>query len=143
VRPGDRLLDLFSGVGTFALLAADRAGEVVGVEAHPAAIADAAANAAEAAADNARFVQADAASAADLAAEGWDLAILDPPRAGCPPRVLEALDARRVAYVSCDPSTLARDLKLLLAHGFRLASVQLFDMFPQTYHVETVALLVR
>jgi 23S rRNA (uracil1939-C5)-methyltransferase len=143
VRSGDRILDLFSGVGTFSLLAADEAGEVVGVESHPAGIADAAANLAEAGAENAHFVHSDVSSAAALAAEHWDLAILDPPRSGCPPSVLNALEASRLAYVSCDPSTLARDLKLLLARGFTLESVQFLDMFPQTYHIETLALLTR
>jgi 23S rRNA (uracil1939-C5)-methyltransferase len=142
-KPGDRVLDLFSGVGTFALLAAEQADDVVGVEAHPSAMADAAANAAEAGAENARFIPGDVASAVDLAAESWDLAILDPPRAGCPSKVLDALNAQRVVYVSCDPSTLARDLKLLLSRGFTLASVQLLDMFPQTYHIEAISVLTR
>ena len=140
-KPRDRVLDLFSGVGTFALLAADQADEVVGVESHHAALADGAANAAEAGAENARFLESDVASALELAAERWDLAIVDPPRGGCPRKVLEALNAQRIAYVSCDPSTLARDLKVLLARGFTLTSVQLLDMFPQTYHIEAVAVL--
>jgi 23S rRNA (uracil1939-C5)-methyltransferase len=143
VRSGERVLDLFSGVGTFALLAADKAGDVVGVESHPAALADAAANTAQAGAENARFVQSDVAAASALVAEPWDLAILDPPRAGVTRNVLDALEAGRVVYVSCDPSTLARDLKVLLARGYSLKSVQLLDMFPQTYHIETVALLHR
>jgi 23S rRNA (uracil1939-C5)-methyltransferase len=142
-RPGDRVLDLFAGVGTFALLAADRAAEVVAVEAHPAAVADAETNIAEAGAENMRMLCADVATSASLAGERWDHAILDPPRAGCPRSVLESVAAKRLTYVSCDPSTLARDLKLLLARGFRLASVQLMDMFPQTYHIEAVALLER
>ncbi|MBV8085444.1 MAG: class I SAM-dependent RNA methyltransferase [Chloroflexi bacterium] len=138
---GGRVLDLFSGVGTFAILAADAAEEVVAVEEHPAAIADARANLAEAAADNVRLVQSDVAASAGLAAERWDLAILDPPRVGCPRAVLEAIDAACIVYVSCDPSTLARDLKALVARGYRLSSVRLLDMFPQTYHLETVAVL--
>jgi 23S rRNA (uracil1939-C5)-methyltransferase len=142
-KPRERVLDLFSGVGTFALMAADEADEVVGVEEHPAALADAAANAAEAGAENARFVPTDVASAVELAAERWDLAILDPPRAGCPRKVLDSLNAERIVYVSCDPSTLARDLKVLAARGFALTSVQLLDMFPQTYHIEAIALLER
>lgn len=143
VNPGDRVLDLFSGVGTFALLAADQAGEVVGVEAHAAAMADAAANAAEAGAENARFVHGDVAAVTELATEPCDLAILDPPRAGCPRKILDVLAAARIVYVSCDPSTLARDLKVLLARGFKLASVQVMDMFPQTYHIESLSLLTR
>jgi len=143
VGANERVLDLYSGVGTFALLAAETAREVVGVESHHAAIADAAANLAEAGAENARFVHSDVAGVTALAAERWDMAILDPPRAGCPRQVLDALNAERVVYVSCDPSTLARDLKILLARGFSLRSAQLLDMFPQTYHLETLAVLTR
>ncbi|HVA22850.1 MAG TPA: 23S rRNA (uracil-5-)-methyltransferase RumA, partial [Chloroflexota bacterium] len=107
------------------------------------ALADAATNAAEFAANNVRFVQADVGASQALAAEQWDLAILDPPRSGCPGSVLEVLDAARLAYASCDPTTLARDLRLLTQRGYRLDSVRLFDMFPQTYHIETLALLSR
>jgi 23S rRNA (uracil1939-C5)-methyltransferase len=143
VRPGDRVLDLFAGVGTFGLLAADTARDVVGIESHPAAVADASTNIAEAGAENVRITQGDVGASAELAAGGWDVAILDPPRGGCPRKVLEGVEAKRVVYVSCDPSTLARDLKVLLERGFRPESVQLLDMFPQTYHIEAVALLIR
>lgn len=143
VQPDDRVLDLYSGVGTFALLAAETAREVVGVESHAAAVADAAANVAEAGAENATFIHSDVSGATAVAAEAWDLAILDPPRAGCPRAVIDALNARRIVYVSCDPSTLARDLKLLLARGYGLETVQVLDMFPQTYHLETVTILSR
>ncbi|MBV9121016.1 MAG: 23S rRNA (uracil(1939)-C(5))-methyltransferase RlmD [Chloroflexi bacterium] len=138
-----RVLDLFSGVGVFGLLLADQADEVVGVEAHPAAIADAEANRAEAAAENVQFVQADVDSAGEIAARAWGAVILDPPRAGCPRAILDALDASRIIYVSCDPSTLARDAKILIGRGYRLTSAQLFDMFPQTYHLETLAIFDR
>jgi 23S rRNA (uracil1939-C5)-methyltransferase len=143
IPPNGRILDLFSGVGTFAILVADQSDEVVAVEELPAAIADAHANIAEAAADNVRLVQADVAASAELAGQSWDAAILDPPRAGCPRAILNALNAQRIAYVSCDPSTLARDLKILLARGYALTSLQLLDMFPQTYHLETLAILER
>ncbi len=143
VGGGERVLDLFSGVGTFALLASERAREVVGVEEHPSATGDAHANAAEFAAGNVQFRQADVASAVDLAAERWDLTILDPPRAGCARPVLEALNSNRIVYVSCDPSTLARDVAVLAARGYSLSSLQLLDMFPQTYHLEALAVLAR
>jgi 23S rRNA (uracil1939-C5)-methyltransferase len=72
--------------------------------------------------------------------------VLDPPRAGCTPEALEtllALSVARIVYVSCDPATLARDAKGLLAGGYTLAWAQPLDMFPQTYHVECVALFVK
>ena len=80
-------------------------------------------------------------ASAELAGESWDLAILDPPRAGCPRKVLEGLEAKRLVYVSCDPSTLARDLRILVDGGYTLEEVQPLDMFPQTYHIESVATL--
>ncbi|MDE3074947.1 MAG: class I SAM-dependent RNA methyltransferase [Chloroflexota bacterium] len=143
VRSNSRVIDLFSGVGTFGLLAAERAAEVVGVEESAFALADASANAAEAAAENVRFVHSDVGAAQALVEEGWDLTILDPPRSGCPRSILEALKSERIAYVSCDPSTLARDLRALVDRGFKLESVQLLDMFPQTYHIECLAVLSK
>jgi 23S rRNA (uracil1939-C5)-methyltransferase len=75
-----------------------------------------------------------------------DLAVLDPPRAGCRPDALRALAMMaipRIIYISCSPPTLARDLRLLQDHGYRSTGVQPLDMFPQTYHIECVATLVR
>ncbi|HET7378110.1 MAG TPA: 23S rRNA (uracil(1939)-C(5))-methyltransferase RlmD, partial [Anaerolineae bacterium] len=75
-----------------------------------------------------------------------DAAVVDPPRAGCGPKVVKALldhQVKRNVYVSCDPSTLARDARQLLDGGYRLIEVQPIDLFPQTYHIETVALFVR
>jgi len=80
----------------------------------------------------------------DLRINALDIAVLDPPREGCAPAVLDALSSRRVpriVYVSCDPSTLARDVKRLTAAGYELVAAQPIDLFPQTFHVETVALL--
>ncbi|MBV8083745.1 MAG: class I SAM-dependent RNA methyltransferase [Chloroflexi bacterium] len=138
---GGRVLDLFAGVGVFGLLLADAAADVVAVESSAPAIADAEANRAEAAADNLRVISGEVAPAH---VEGrWDVVVLDPPRAGCPRPVLDVLEASRIVYVSCDPSTLARDLKVLIARGYGLDSVQPFDMFPQTFHIETLAVLSR
>jgi 23S rRNA (uracil1939-C5)-methyltransferase len=82
-----------------------------------------------------------------LVSEGpWDLVLLDPPRQGCSRRVLDAvaaLAAPRVIYVSCDPSTLARDLGLLAKSGYRCLGIQPVDLFPQTFHLEAVATLQR
>jgi len=76
----------------------------------------------------------------------FDLAILDPPRRGCAPAALQSVlrrQPRRLAYVSCHPGTLARDLRILLSGGYRLRQIQPVDLFPQTFHLESVALLVR
>ncbi len=138
----DTILDGYCGVGTFALELARTAGQVIGIESSASALADAAVNAAGA--DNVRFIQGPVAehlATLDLSAP---LAVLDPPREGLGEEVVAALArlaAKRIAYVSCDPATLARDIKGLLAAGYALREVQPVDMFPQTYHVEAVALL--
>ena len=148
--PGETALDLYAGVGLFAgLLAAavGPAGRVVAVEADPQAAADARANLAPAAAGTAAVeVRAVRVSAGLLGGLGIapDVAVLDPPRAGAGPDVLTALLAlrpRAVAYVSCDPAALARDLRAAVDAGWRLTRLRAFDCFPMTQHVETVALL--
>jgi 23S rRNA (uracil1939-C5)-methyltransferase len=82
-----------------------------------------------------------------VAAEGpWDIVVLDPPRQGCSRGVLDllvAVRAKRLIYVSCDPSTLARDLSVLVRGGYRCTNLQPIDVFPQTFHLESVALLER
>lgn len=141
---GDELLvDAYAGVGTFAVLLASHVKRVVGIEDSPAAVEDAEANAVGV--DGVSFVLGKTEEALSQLEERPDAVILDPPRKGCHPAALEALKAirpARVAYVSCDPSTLARDLKSLCSDGFKLVRVQPVDMFPQTHHVECVALLV-
>jgi tRNA/tmRNA/rRNA uracil-C5-methylase (TrmA/RlmC/RlmD family) len=143
-----RLVDAYSGSGLFALAAAGRFAEVVGVEVSPAAVAAAAANAARNGVTNARFVVADAAAIFAALGDGGaaSAVIVDPPRKGCGPAFLQQLITfapRTVVYVSCNPEALAADLGRLLAAGYRTASVQPFDMFPQTRHLECVAVLKR
>jgi 23S rRNA (uracil1939-C5)-methyltransferase len=140
----DAVLDAYCGVGTFALQLAKTAGQVVGIESSAAALADAVENAKGV--DNVRFVcgpVADHLSTLDLKAP---LAVLDPPREGVGPEVVAALArlaVQRIVYVSCDPATLARDVKGMLVAGYALREVQPVDLFPQTYHIESVALLER
>ena len=150
-RP-DGLLDLYCGVGLFALTTADLAGEVIGYESQPEAL-----RLAERALEtqlslhpggNARirFHRADVEALLPDDLRGAGVVILDPPRAGLPTQLIESLltsDPRCVIYVSCEPSSLARDLRRLTDGGFRLNSVQLLDMFPQTYHIESVSVLRR
>ncbi|NTW28534.1 MAG: 23S rRNA (uracil(1939)-C(5))-methyltransferase RlmD [Coriobacteriia bacterium] len=140
----DRALDLYAGAGTFTAPLADAAGEVIAVESSSSAIRDLRRNLDTLRLD-ADVIGGDAAR--ELPDIGYtDVALVDPPRAGLHPEVLSALTetgARAIAYVSCDPSTLARDAAALAEHGYAVASVTPVDMFPQTYHVEAVALFTR
>lgn len=142
------LVDAYSGSGLFALSAAARFTSVVGVEVSPGAVTAARANAERNGIANARFIVADAAHIfAELDLAGADAAVIvDPPRKGCGPAFLDQLVAfapRTIVYVSCNPASLAADLTRLLGAGYRARQVQPFDMFPQTRHVETVAVLTR
>jgi 23S rRNA (uracil1939-C5)-methyltransferase len=143
-RGDETLLDAYCGVGTFGLCLADAVGLVVGVEANPVALDDAEENAA--AVENVVFYEGTVGAALPVLEEEIDIAVLDPPRQGLEPEALEGLVDRapsRIAYVSCDPATLARDVRRLQEAGYRLVEVQPVDMFPQTYHIEAVALLVK
>ena len=119
----------------------------LGIETNAASTANAAANAALNGISNVRFQTADVASAlGDLRSGEWQAILLDPPRQGCEEKVLREilrLEPRRIVYVSCSPSSLARDLKLLLAGGYRMDFCQALDMFPHTAHMETVVTLNR
>jgi 23S rRNA (uracil1939-C5)-methyltransferase len=147
-EPEARALDLYCGVGPLSLSLATRAAFVVGIEESPRAIADARANQRRNRRYNLRFEQGDAAAAiARLGATigAIDIVTLNPTRKGASTVVLEAIAAahpRRIVYVSCEPRTLARDLERLAELGYRTARVRLFDMLPQTEHVEAVSLLV-
>ena len=152
LEPDDVLLDLYCGMGTIGLSMADHCRELIGVEIIPEAIDSAKANAArmgDAVAAKSRFFCADAGeAAARLAAEGLrpDVIMLDPPRKGCDETTLSAvaqMSPRRVVYVSCNPSTAARDAAWLGQHGYRAEKVQPVDLFPRTKHVETVVLLSK
>ena len=143
-EPSHRVVDAYSGVGTFALLLAPLVRGVVGIEEAPSAVRDAEHNARDV--SNVRFLQAKIEAALPELDSRPDAVVLDPARTGCHPAVLNALvqsHAPRVVYVSCDPSTLARDLRVLVDGGYTLHEVQPLDMFPQTYHIECVATLTR
>lgn len=144
----ERVLDLYSGVGTFTIPLARLSREVVGIESNPAAAADAAHNLRSNDCPNARVLQAQVEQALPaLAKDGsWDLIVLDPPRQGASRWVLNtilAMAVPRILYVSCDPSTLARDLGILIPSGYRCVALTPVDLFPQTFHLETVAVLQR
>ncbi len=135
------VLDGYCGVGLFTLPLAQRAGLVVAVEADPYAVDDLLTNAADL--ENVEVVEGPMEAVLVDRAGALDAAVVDPPRTGLSPEALEGLIAAhpaRLVYVSCDPATLARDARRLTAAGYRLEAVQPVDMFPQTYHIETVSL---
>jgi 23S rRNA (uracil1939-C5)-methyltransferase len=141
----ERVLDLFCGLGNFALPLARQAREVVAVEGVQAMVDRAAANAQRNKLHNTQFFQADLSQ--PLATSGWAAGgfcavLLDPPRDGAfeVVRNIAALGARRLVYVSCNPATLARDTVELVKQGYRLKCAGILDMFPQTAHVEAMAL---
>ena len=146
---GDMALDLYCGVGLFTLPLARRFGRVVGIEGNPAATRHARRNLTDAGLANATVETASVGSwlarhAGDFVPP--DFLLLDPPRTGAEAETIAAiitLRPRHISYVSCDPATLARDLRALFAVDYQLISVAAFDMFPQTHHVETVAHLTR
>lgn len=144
--------DLYCGTGTIALWLAVRCRAVIGCELEAAALGDAEMNARMNGIANARFLALDlkhyARAVRDLSADQRpDVVVVDPPRAGLHPDLtaeLRALRPRRIVYVSCNPASLARDARALCAEGvYRLSPVQPVDLFPQTYHVESVACLQR
>ena len=143
----ETVLDLYCGTGTITLCLARHAKKAIGVEIVPQAIEDAKFNAAQNGMENAEFFCMDAEQAAKMLADRRtrpDVIVVDPPRKGISADVIEAISAmapQRVVYVSCDPATLARDLKLLTAAGYTLQTAEAFDLFPRCAHVETVVLL--
>ena len=145
----ETVLDLYCGIGTISLVMARQAGKVFGAEVVPQAVEDAKENALRNGVDNAEFLCGDAGEAARaLAARGVkpDVVCVDPPRKGLAEDVVDTIAAmapERIVYVSCDPATLARDVKRFAALGYALRKAEAVDMFPRTAHVETVVLLSK
>ena len=138
----ETVVDAYAGVGTFAVLLAEHAERMIAVEESDAAVADARVN--TAGIDNVEIVLGKVEDVIDDLDIVPHAVVLDPPRAGCQAQVLEAVvrwRPGRVCYVSCDPSSLARDLDIMVRSGFAVESIEPVDMFPQTYHVECVATL--
>jgi 23S rRNA (uracil1939-C5)-methyltransferase len=138
------LVDAYCGVGTFTGLMAARAGRVLAIEESESAIRDARANLADA--RNVEVMKGKVEDILPSISERLDGLVIDPPRAGCQRPVLDALIARRVprvVYISCGPESLARDLAILCREtsAYRLVSLQPLDMFPQTAHIENIAVL--
>src|SRR5262249_50312412 len=145
----ERVFDLYCGIGTIGLSIGRRAGEVWGLELVEDAIADATRNAEANGISNATFVAGSARTGVRPLLERAgkpDVVILDPPRAGLSQKIVRRViecDAPRIVYVSCNPTTLAPNAAQLTEAGYRLARVRPVDMFPQTPHIECVALLEK
>ena len=145
----ETVLDLYCGVGTIGLYCASQAKKVIGIESVKSAVLDANRNAVINGIVNAEFVCGKAEEELPkLLAQGVqaDVVILDPPRAGCDPVLLDAVaqaSPKRIVYVSCDPATLARDVKILGEMGYEFKEAQPVDMFPMTGHVEAIILMTR
>jgi len=149
LRGDETVYDLYCGVGTFSLALARRAARVHGIEIVPSAVASARENAALNGIANVEFSSGDVRKALPelrRRADAPNLLVLDPPRSGAGSRVMRRIaeaGAPRIVYVSCNPTTLAPDLRDLVAGGYAVRTVQPLDLFPQTYHVECVVLLER
>lgn len=147
LKRGETLIDMYCGTGTIGLSMAAKAKSLIGVEVVPQAVEDARLNAERNGITNAQFICSDAAQAANsLAARGIgaDCVILDPPRKGCEAALIHTvseMSPKRIVYVSCDPATLARDIRLFAENGYDVKQAVPVDMFPRTGHVETVVLM--
>jgi len=145
----ERVLDTYCGIGTIGLCAAAHCKEVLGVEVNGDAVRDAIANAKRNRIKNARFIEQDATHfMTELASRGEkvDVIFMDPPRSGSTPEFLKAaakMAPKRIVYISCDPTTQARDLAVITKLGYKVQAIQPVDLFPHTYHCENIVLLCR
>ncbi|MCD6285036.1 MAG: 23S rRNA (uracil(1939)-C(5))-methyltransferase RlmD [Anaerolineae bacterium] len=140
----EHVVDAYCGVGLFTAFIAEEASSVTGIEVNPPAVADARHNLAHL--DNVTLLEGTVLTMIHEVSRKIHAVLVDPPRTGLEPEVVDALaehSPERIVYVSCDPATLARDCSRLVKYGYSLEWVQPVDLFPQTYHIENVALLVR
>ncbi|MBR0414884.1 MAG: 23S rRNA (uracil(1939)-C(5))-methyltransferase RlmD [Clostridia bacterium] len=149
LQPGETLLDLYCGAGTVGICLAPENCRLIGVDIVPEAVENARENAALNDLNNAEFLCADAAAATAILKEKGlhaDCVVIDPPRKGCDERTIEnivAFGAQRLVYISCNPATLARDLKILQSRGYKAERACAADLFPRTAHCECVVRLIR
>src|SRR5690606_39089684 len=138
---GERVLDLYAGVGIFSAALARRAALVTLVESYPPAVTDADLNLSDF--DNVDVIEGGVETVLESLDENYDAAVIDPPSNGVPGAVineLKRLQVERIVYVSDDPATLARDSRRLAKAGYKLVVAQPIDLYPQTYYVDTLAL---
>ncbi|MGB0894561.1 MAG: 23S rRNA (uracil(1939)-C(5))-methyltransferase RlmD [Parashewanella sp.] len=146
-KQGETIIDLFCGMGNFSLPIAQAGANVIGVEGIDSAVEQARYNAKQNGIENTEFYSCDLSG--DLSRQPWlikaDKLLLDPARAGAFDCLqhLEKLDPKKVVYVSCNPASLARDTSVLISHGYQLQKLSMIDMFPQTHHIEAMALFVK
>jgi 23S rRNA (uracil1939-C5)-methyltransferase len=141
VEEGETLLDGYCGVGLFGATVGQGAARVIGIESTPGAVKYARSNMAAAGVEH-HIIAGSFTKDIDKLDEYWDVAVVDPPRKGLGQRGVEAVTAampRRIAYVACDPASLARDARMLESYGYEFIDATPVDMFPQTYHIEIVA----
>lgn len=154
IRPGERVLDLFCGIGTVGMSICPPETRLTGIEIVQAAVDNAKENAEKNSFTNADFICVDASDPTAVERElarlesdgGIDLIFLDPPRKGCSPELLRLISERtdaRIVYISCGPDTLARDMALLRGLGYQSSAVRTVDLFPRTGHIESVVLLSK
>ena len=149
LKGSETVIDMYCGVGTIGMIASRKAGKVIGVEIVESAVQDARKNARINGIDNIEFICSDARKASvDLVKQGIkaDVVFVDPPRKGCDTVTMDSIvtiSPEKIVYVSCNPATLARDLRYLAERGYETVTIQPVDQFPQTYHVETVCCLKR
>jgi 23S rRNA (uracil1939-C5)-methyltransferase len=142
--PGETILEVYCGAGLFSTFLAPQCKRLIGIEASQAACEDFVINLDEF--DNVELYEAAAEEALPALEVRPDIIVVDPPRAGLDRRVLDAIlamGATTLAYISCDPSTLGRDAARLTAGGYVLKQITPFDLFPQTYHIESVSLFIK
>ena len=145
----ERVIDAYCGIGTIGIIAADKAGEVIGCELNPDAVKDAIVNAKLNNTKNIRFICKDAGEfmlSMKEQGEKCDVLFMDPPRAGSDRKFLSSavtLSPEKIVYISCNPETQQRDLFYLIKNGYKVKKIQPVDMFPFTAHVETVVLLAK
>jgi 23S rRNA (uracil1939-C5)-methyltransferase len=143
INPCERILDIYSGIGTLTLYLADKANKIYGIEINPESVLSAN-NAAKAnQIKNVKFISGDATRSIQFIKEKIDLIVVDPPRIGLTKELIDScfkLNPERIIYISCDPLTLKRDL-YYLENKYKILEIQAFDMFPFTKHIETVVIL--
>lgn len=141
----EKVVDLYSGIGTIAIWLSDSANEVIGLESNPSCVSDAEKNRELNGVKNVKFMAGDVKATLSSLGNSREVMVIDPPRAGMHQKVVKQvmeMGPRTIVYVSCNPATLARDIGML-KDGYMVAEVQPVDMFPHTFHIETVVRLVK